>query len=193
MKKFILIPILALTCTAVFAQFKAQVGINIPNLSAPPLGRDFESNNGFTIGGSYMFGNQFYIEPGIQYATFQYKFYRTLEPSEALDIDSRSIRIPLLFGGRFMPKDDNFNIRAFTGPSISWVFSEDIDFKNLELDERNAVLWAWTVGYGVDYKMLFFEISYDFGLSNYFETQNYDSRNAKHNKLTLCLGVNLFR
>lgn len=176
-----------------FGQLKPHIGLNIPNLSAPPLGRDFDTKNGMTIGASYMMGDQFYIEPGLQYSTFGYKFYKTLDENDFSTIDARSINIPLMVGGRFLNKDESFNLRAFTGPRMTWAFAEDLETTDLNLDDRNSILWGWNVGYGIDYKMFFLEVCYEFGLSNYFETHDYDSRNAKQNMLSVRLGTNLFR
>lgn len=98
-----------------------------------------------------------------------------------------------MVGGRFFKKEESFNLRAFTGPRMTWVFAEDLETTDLLLDERNSILWGWNVGYGIDYKMFFLEVCYEFGLSNYFETHNYDSREANQNMLSLRLGANLLR
>lgn len=176
-----------------FAQLKPHIGINFPSLTSPPLGRDVESNNGFIIGVSYKYGKRFYFEPGLQYATFGHKLTKTLDSEEYIEINSMSIRVPVMFGGNFMDKDALVNIRAFTGPSMTFAFTEDIDFGNLKVDERNQILWGWNVGYGIDIWYLYLEVGYEFGLSNYFSTHEYDTRKANQNMLWITLGSNLLK
>ena len=78
MRVFIVTALVFLS-SASFAQLKPHLGMTIPSLTAPPLGREVESINGFLAGVSYKFGNKFYVEGGIQYATFGHKFSRTLD------------------------------------------------------------------------------------------------------------------
>jgi len=192
MKKKVLVIILFCLFFKSFGQLKPQIGINIPSLSSPPLGRDFETRNGFSIGATYMMGNQFYMEPGLLYSTYGFEIYRTLDPEDFTIVDSRSLEIPFMVGGRFMPKENSFNVRAFTGPKMTWAFAEDID-SDLIIDERKTILWGWVVGYGIDYKMFFMEANYEFGLTDYFETSQILQRDSKKNMFSIKVGVNLFK
>ena len=71
-----------------------------------------------------------------------------------------------------------FDIRAFTGPNLSFVVDKNLDDAPLfESDDFKGSVWGWNVGLGFDLTIIFVDVGYTFGLSEVFDNLDSSARN----------------
>jgi len=174
---------------------RPQVGVNSSSLSSDDDLIDFNAGTGFQVGVDFQIGNKVYFQPGIQLEFLKNRVeFANGTAIEESDYDRTGIRIPLMIGFRAVEDpDSDLNLRLFTGPNALLQLSQDSDegiFDDLDDDDLKDLVFGWNVGAGVDFSILFFDIGYQFGISEIFD----DADSAPRNNLfygNLGLRINL--
>jgi len=184
---YITILIVALSVTSVFSQgldIRAYGGVNLLQLSSD-VGttiiegvthqRTVSGRPGYQVGAAVSFGEQFYVQPGFQYASFSTKIVskNTVKDNELVDeTQINVISIPLKVGLKIIdPKvEDIFNVRLFAGLEGSHVISVDHSIKSgvtdeITTDDYSNLIMNADFGMGVDILFFYLDVGYQLGLS----------------------------
>ncbi len=109
--------------------------------------------------------------------------------------ETTTFNVPV-FLGRNMINTKIFKIRAFTGPSFSWLMkSESTDASGNVIDDvaLSEFDWRWAVGGGVELFMLSLDVRYGFDLQGVEgSTSLQNSFNQSTNMLEFTLGFKFF-
>ena len=153
---------------------RPQVGINVPSVTSD----DIKGNLGFQFGADLQIGESFYVQPGVNFQTGKL----TLEG--AGDMKLSRINIPVMVGFAFGEAEDaSFGVRVFAGPNIALHVSEDLDelsVSDITGDNFKSTIFSGQVGAGLDISILFIDVAYQFGLSNYIEDSARVEDSKKH-------------
>ena len=160
---------------------------------------EFEEDWGVNFGVDVMFGKRFYFQPGLHYSGTK----SDVEPKggvngEETEIKISNFTIPALVGYKlFDPETDRvFNLRLYTGPSLSFVTSVDDDESQLDIDKEDfkRATFGWNAGVGLDFLFAFLDVGYRFGMSDTFddfEIQGVDIDNSRSHQLFANLGIRI--
>jgi hypothetical protein len=166
MKKIILS--LAVILLAVFTGFsqvtiKPSLGFSFNNFSETTSG-EFKGKAGAQFGASVAFGKKFYIEPGVFYAAKSSEFSTTSSSvSVTDDILIKGIRVPVAVGVGLLGNEESFaTLRAFGGASGFFVTGVG---DALNKDDISSPTWGVFAGAGVDFWILFAELSYEWSVT----------------------------
>ncbi|MCC6410232.1 MAG: PorT family protein [Saprospiraceae bacterium] len=153
---------------------RPQIGINASSLSTDLDSLTYNSNVGFQLGGDLVFGNKFYVQPGVM---FEY-LSNPIDPrtGEEQDFKRSYLRIPVMVGYNFAGAEKSFGFRVFTGPNASFNLSSKTDNQDIE-EYVKSTIWGWNAGLGLDISILFVDLGYQFGLSEVFENFDEGARN----------------
>ena len=157
-----LLCILGLSTTAMAqVTLKPGVGINISDWSKFD-GLDTKGKVGWQVGLSAVFGEKFYLEPGLFY---QQQSTKVSEAGSAFDAnDISSLRIPVNVGLSLLGHEDStFALRFFAGPTASIVTSSPSGM------DTKGINWGVQAGAGVNFLMLFLDASYEWGLNEFMK------------------------
>ncbi|NRB63230.1 MAG: PorT family protein [Saprospiraceae bacterium] len=185
MKKIHLFLILAFLITEIQSvtsqvSFRPQVGINSSNLTGDEGLFEFDNGTGYQIGVDFQFGNQLYIQPGLQLEFLKNQVMIASTGGNDLNEYKRTgLRIPLMIGYRLgYGADDAFNFRLFTGPNALIQLSSKTDDDNfIDEDTLKDLVFGWNIGVGIDIPLFFVDIGYQLGISEVFDDQNSAPRN----------------
>lgn len=163
--------------TGVYAQvtLRPQIGFNSSSLTTDLDSLAFNSNVGFQLGADLVFGNKFYVQPGVM---FEY-LNNPIDPRTGSDQDFKRsyLRIPVMVGYNFAGAKKSFGFRVFTGPNASFNLSSSNDTPYAIDDYVKSTIWGWNAGLGLDISIIFVDLGYQFGLSEVFEDLNAGTRN----------------
>ena len=168
---YITLTLILATTLAAMAQvsLRPQVGINFPSFTEEILEGKFKGNAGYQFGADVQLGNVFYVQPGANFQT------ANLELSDIGDINVSRLNIPVMLGLKFYgPEGDRaFGFRLFAGPNFAFNLNKDLDSALSEVSIRKDDLknfhLSGMAGAGLDIGILFVDVGYKFGLSNYFD------------------------
>ena len=196
MKRIFLLTLVFFT-THAMAQFslKPHVGLNFSQLSDTPEQLKDEARVGFVAGVGFKIGARVYFEPSLQYAAFGTKLVSRDDQDVSHQSYVKTLRIPAVVGFHLFDEDSFINVRAFTGPSVAFVFAVDHESSTqLALDKEDyaSSIWGWNFGLGADVWFLYLELGYELGLTNYYSTSVIDHKDAKNNVFTITIGADLF-
>lgn len=190
--------ILFLLAVAVFSASVASAqltlrpyaGINSNSLTEDFEDSEWKSKIGYQVGVDFQIGSKFYIQPGIQ-AEFAKNEIKSLIPGvdEDFEFKRTHLRIPVMIGYAFGEIDGDFAARIFTGPNASIVISGEADGEDIKEDLKNAV-FGWNIGAGVDFSILFLDLGYQFGLSEVFDSEDFDN-SSKGNSFYANAGIRI--
>ena len=182
-----------------FAQFKPHIGMNWAQLSTEPQNFTEEGRAGFVIGAGFKFGEDFYLEPALQFSNLGTKLISKDDKDITHQSYVQTIRIPLMVGYDFMDKESAFNLRVFTGPSASVVMGVNTENSDAaagivpESKEHFASsIWGWNVGAGVDITIFYIELSYEIGMTDFYSDKSPQLQGTKNNAFYITAGINLF-
>ena len=104
--------------------------------------------------------------------------------------DISAIRIPAFVGYQILGGDEEniFGLRAFGGPSMSWITKIKGDNTTLKKEDFNNLLWGIDVGAGIDVWLFFLDIGHEWGLNQVFKE---DPNKAKNHAWWFNLGVRI--
>jgi hypothetical protein len=148
------------------AVFKPAIGMNFTDFSQSQNG-EARAKVGYQIGGSFLFGRQVYLEPGLFFmgksteftqmgdvVTFQYKM--------------QGFRVPVSVGVNLSGKENApVNVRLFGGGSAFFVTSTSGD---LDKSQVNTTHWGLHAGAGLDLYLFFLDASYEWSLTDVQKT-----------------------
>jgi hypothetical protein len=135
---------------------------------------DFSANSagetkgkvGAQIGGSVAFGKKLYVEPGVFYATKSTEFSYTDQSNAEITEDAliKGIRVPVSVGFGLLGNEKSFaSLRIFGGGSGFFVTGVG---DALIKDNISSPTWGAFAGAGVDFWIMFAEVSYEWSLTN---------------------------
>lgn len=194
MKKILLVAVICMFSSALFAQLSSPVNFglhaglvstkmdsNIPDASTV---KD-KADNGMMLGAFLRVNlNKWYLQPELNYVSRKSQIE---VDGVDFDVKTKSLDIPILLGYKIV-KLPVFKLRAFAGPVAS--FSIDDSFKSTldDVDEDfKGAVWNAKVGAGVDVWKLTFDVDYEFGLTDV------SSEFLKKNKMVnVTLGFKIF-
>ena len=137
--------------------------------------RSIEGRPGAQYGFAVTFGDQFYVQPGLQFSTISTRVINenTSTGNELTDETTLSlISVPLKFGFRLIPPDtENFiNVRLFGGFDGHHVTSVDHSLNDpataeIDEDDYNNLIINADFGLGLDFWFLFIDAGYQIGLT----------------------------
>jgi len=166
-KLFLLFSLLGLAVTMAYTQvtFKPSMGISFNNFSTTSTG-ETKGKVGAQIGGSVAFGKKFYVEPGVFYATKSTEFTYNESGSAIVTTNAviKGIRVPLTVGVGVLGNEKSFaNLRVFGGGSGFFVTGVG---DKLVKDNISSPTWGILAGAGVDFWIMFAEVSYEWSVTN---------------------------
>lgn len=147
------------------ATFKPSVGLSFNDFSETSTG-DAKGKLGMQLGGSVAFGKKFYVEPGVFYATKSSEFTYASSPNTEVSEDAliKGIRVPLSVGFGLLGNEKSFaSLRVFGGGSGFFVTGVG---DALEKDNITSPTWGVFAGAGVDFWIMFADLSYEWSLTN---------------------------
>jgi len=201
MKKILLTASLLACVIITFGQtldFGVKAGFNTSKFdgSANSISTGFKSRTGSNFGlFARVGGSKLYLQPELLYSTKNSSFDSYVSPGVTTTntVKIQSIQIPVLLGYKLLDLK-LASIRAFTGPSGSFVTSGSITSIGAQIkDNLNSMNWAWQLGAGVDVLKFTLDIRYEMGLNDFTKNQiqDYISIN-KGNTFTVSLGFKFF-
>jgi hypothetical protein len=188
MRKFTLIALMSLfAITATFAQsldIRAYGGMNVLQLTTDKgtsliegvlHHRNVSGRPGYQFGAAVTFGERFFVQPGIEWATISTKIVNknSQTGNELTDETSLSMfSVPLKFGYRFIdPEQENtFNVRifgGFDGHHITKVnhTTKSGAFGDITKDDYTNLIMNADFGMGIDIFIFYIDLGYQLGLS----------------------------
>lgn len=116
------------------------------------------------MGGSIVFGNRFFFEPGIFYVGKSTQFTTSGGPSPEFKADIKGIRVPVAAGITLVGDENTLlALRAFGGASGFFVTSVGDDIDKDELEKANFGVFA---GAGLNVWKLYLDLSYEWSMTN---------------------------
>ena len=178
---------IVLSFSATYAQsfdIRAYAGMNILQLSTDneksmingiAHQRNVSGRPGYQFGAAVTFGERFYVQPGIEFATLSTKIVNKENTTGKELIDETTLNVfsvPLKFGFRLIdPEKENiFNVRIFGGFAGHHVTSVNHKTKsgaydNISKDNYTNLIMNADFGLGVDVFIFYFDAGYQMGLS----------------------------
>jgi len=156
--------------------------INYTNFTSP-------GKSGFDFGVfARLGGKRLYLQPELLYCQQKGQSSNALVTQ---DLNIKTIQVPVLLGFKLINLKVA-SLRAFTGPSMSYVLtSSNIKMNLPNFDPKNFKnnIWNWQLGAGVDILKFTFDVRYQWGLSNTSDgTLNNVGFVNKVNSLTFSIG-----
>lgn len=157
--------VMAMTGTYGFSQaLKLALGVSFSDVSKVD-NVSAKGKAGAQLGGSLVFGDKFYFEPGVFYTTKSTEF-TTTSGSQKVNMDAliKGIRVPVAVGVNVLGNTESLaNIRVFGGGSGFFVTGTGKDVTKDEVEKTN---WGLFAGAGVDVWILFADLSYEWSLTD---------------------------
>ena len=147
------------------ATFKPAIGFSFNDFSTTSTG-ETKGKVGAQIGGSVAFGKKFYVEPGVFYATKSTEFTYNESGSTMVTTNAviKGIRVPLTVGVGVLGNEKSFaSLRVFGGGSGFFVTGVG---DKLVKDNISSPTWGVLAGTGVDFWIMFAEVSYEWSVTN---------------------------
>ena len=170
-----IISLLASTMAYSQLSLRPQVGINFPSFSeALPENGEFSSEVGFQFGADLQIGGSFYFQPGINWETSK------LSTDNAGEMKISNINVPVMVGFKLFENEESraFGLRIFAGPNFAFNVNKDLDesLTDIEEDDIKDFQLSGIAGAGVDLWIIFVDLGYKFGLSDFFDADHLDGR-----------------
>jgi len=179
LKIAITLTLLAISMTA-FSQitFGARVGINIASqttqVNSLDINLDSDDNVGFTIGGlvNIAITDAFSIQPELNYIQKGGEDESELfGETITTELNLNYIEIPVL--AKYAFGSETFKVFVMAGPSIGYGLNGEITFDDEESEDfdwdeegANRTDFGFQAGVGVQYRNIFLDARYGFGLSD---------------------------
>lgn len=210
MKKLIVTTaVIVLALSTSFAQhfdIRAYGGFNVLQLTSDQgnniiddilHSRSVSGRPGYQFGAAVTFGDRFYVQPGVQYATGTTKVVNenTVTGKEFTDETTLTmISVPLKVGVRLIDPDTEniFNVRVFGGFDGGHVMKVTHGTNSgaegdLDEDDYSNLIMSADFGLGIDLAFIFIDMGYQLGLSPIHSGGD----NAKGNTFYANLGLRI--
>ncbi|WP_372645839.1 porin family protein [Ancylomarina sp.] len=197
MKKLLLVAVICLFSSALFAQLASPISLGIhgglvsTKLDANMSGSSIKesSKNGMMLGAFARINiNKWYIQPELNYVKRKSSIDLMMLGSSSIkmDVETKSIDIPVLLGYKIV-KLPLFKLRAFAGPVASFNIDDKIKttLGDVEDGDFKSAVWNAKFGAGIDVWKLTLDVDYEVGLSDVAE-------DLKGNMVNVTLGFRLF-
>jgi len=169
-------------------KFYPQVGANATFLTENLTGITYSSSAGWQAGLSVQFGKMIHFQPGIFYKNSRKNLVLTVAGTSD-EVRANNLNIPALIGVKILPLKV-VDLRINAGPSFSYLLSVGENDLNLTKDDYKDVVWGLQAGLGLDVLVLSFDISYEFGLTDYIQYEILENiGTSKANILRVNLGL----
>lgn len=164
---------------------RPQVGINSPSLSEDLQVGDWDASVGYQFGADVQIGSEVYFQAGLNFQI------SGLSIENVGDLDVSNINVPAYIGYRIGTEDRALALRLFAGPNFSLHISEDLGdaINEINTDNIKDFRISGAVGAGLDFSILFADIIYNFGLSDFIEGAAIES--SKQNVFLINLGIRI--
>jgi len=166
---------------------RPQVGVNSPSISEDLQVGNWDSSVGFQFGADLQIGSTLYFQAGLNFQTAKL----SIEDIGGLDVSN--INIPAYVGYKFGESGENkaFGFRLFAGPNFTLKVSEDLDdaINEINTDNIKSFRISGAAGAGIDISILFVDVIYNFGLTDFIEGDAID--NSKKNIFLINAGIRL--
>lgn len=194
MKRTILIGLLALTTSGVFAQKEGSLitlglkaGFNSTKFKMSDLGKyttedwKTETKNGFIYGayGRVKLSHPFYIQPEIYFTSKKFEL-------EGNSITLKTFDVPILLNFRMITLGP-VRVHALAGPVASIVRKDKIPAQYNDYLDFKSTNWTFQAGAGAEVMGISLDARYEWGLSDV--SKGIDGRT---NVLTITAGLRLF-
>ena len=159
---------------------KLAFGINSSRLSTDEGVWSNEARIGYQVGGSWLIGNKFYVEPGVYWSTMSSDMVHKDEIDFNFSNKVGMFRIPVFAGYHILgdASESFFNLRVFGGPSIAFVTSVE-ESVGLTKGDFSKVLWGMDAGIGINVWWLFLDMGYEWGLNDVYSHEELGSAKGK--------------
>jgi hypothetical protein len=163
---------------------RPQVGVNSPSISDDLAVGDWGSSVGYQFGADLQLGGDLYIQPGLNFQTSK------LSISNIGDIEISNINIPVMLGYNMGTEGNTFGFRFFAGPNFALHVNEDIGDAITQIipDDFKSFRISGVGGAGLDFSILFLDVAYNFGLTNWIEGASIE---AKQNVFLINAGIRI--
>lgn len=164
---------------------RPQVGVNSPSLSEDLQVGDWDASVGYQFGADLQIGSEVYFQAGLNFQT------SSLSINDVGDLDVSNINVPAYIGYRMGTDDRELALRLFVGPNFSLHVSEDLDDAITEINTDNIKDFriSGAAGVGLDFSILFADLIYNFGLSDFIEGNAIE--NSKQNVFLINVGIRI--
>jgi len=169
------------------------IGMSFSSTYNDPPNYSSTARVGWLIGCNFRIGHRFFFEPGIEFMGINSQLQSTSTINvnyQSNQTDINVLRIPLLAGFRFLPTSSPVNVNFHAGISADFVTSINNNNAALQSDEYNSPFWGGVIGAGLDFLFLTFDLDYDYGLSQIFDSgyQPYGS-GPRNTSVIMTVGV----
>jgi len=187
-------------------------GLNVMQLSSDQTetiidevlhGRTVTGRPGFQFGAAVQFGQNFYVEPGIQYSILSSKVVdkNTVDGTEFTDETTlNTFSIPLKVGYRMIDPsvESIFNVRVFAGVSGHHVTSvnHNVDegkkskpHLTMDTDDFHNLILNSDLGIGIDVLFLYLDVGYQIGLTPVFTGSDDKTSSAFYSNLGVRIAI----
>ncbi len=200
MKKLTFLLAFCMVCSFTYAQtvINPKIGINASRLNTDPELGEISARIGWQVGLDARIGNRVYFQPGLFYykQSSRLKTQTNVENQEPETLEENLNRqgLQLLTQvGYYIVDGDGFKLRANVGPAISLLTSVS-QSETIGEDDYKGTSITGNAGLGVDIFFLTIDYNYEWGLSNVFENDTFDSGvsfkdSPKLNRSTFNVGV----
>jgi hypothetical protein len=145
-------------------ELKPGIGITFSDVSKNPANGEVTSQLGWQLGGSILFGQKFYGEGGVFYATKSTAF-TVASANLEFENDLNGVRIPVILGYHLLgDQKDQFALRIFGGGSAFIVTS--VSAPGASKDDFTSPTWGVFAGAGLDILMFYVDVQYEWSLSD---------------------------
>lgn len=198
----ILFATLALTSQSVF-DFGIRGGFNNSKITTNVKSIVHNTLEGYQMGLFCRVGGKSHLQPEVFIASrggaLDIQYDNGLMVTKNIMLNT--VEIPLLVGYKLINLR-NFNMRVQAGPSVSFIidkevyFTEELDLPDYQTIENEMLdeLWGFKVGAGLDIFFITFDVRYEIGLNNFYNSavQSSFNINRYHNNVFLMsLGIKL--
>ena len=160
----LLLALLATGPACAQAELKPGIGITFSDMSKNPANGEVNGQLGWQLGGSVLFGQEFYGEGGLFYATKSTAF-TVASTNLEFENDLNGVRIPVALGYHLInDQKDQFALRVFGGGSAFIVTS--VNAPGASKDDFTSPTWGVFAGAGLDIFMFFLDLQYEWSLSD---------------------------
>ena len=163
---------------------RPQVGVNSPSISDNLAVGEWNSSVGFQFGADLQIGGDLYLQPGLNFQT------SSLSITNVGDVDVSNINIPVMVGFDMGTEGNMFGIRLFAGPNFALHLNEELSDAITDIipDDFKSYRISGVAGAGLDFNILFVDVAYNFGLTNWIEGPAIE---AKKNIFLINAGVRI--
>ncbi len=152
-----------------------MLGLTYSAFHGEPSGLESKARMGWMVGVNFRYGDQLFLEPGIQYVMLNSKFQSTSGPiidtATLGNTDVNILRIPVMLGVRLLDnenKDNPMNFIVHFGLDFDIVTSIEQSNRALTSGDFKSPILGAVIGAGIDFLSFTFMVDYSYGLTQVF-------------------------